>query len=197
MTIQSRLSINSNRRLQEVVNATSPATRTQLQSCVGRFSQRTSLVSSSLEKLGVYRRRTVRYYHVEPEEKEGYTTSYRKETVSEAEEISVLWKMIGYGLTLTCRSYGSILLSLSIYPVVNGYHFDLLWSIYQGSTRDFQKKFSSGVFYPFLRNSVGETLLHVSVLWRLNNQDHAFNSHFSMLHYTRDQICVNYSKTTV
>lgn len=127
-----------------------------------QYSQLTLWVRSPLEKIGVYRRKVVRYRYLEPDETANNVKSHQKENAFEADEISIMWKIIGFGITLIQeRSYGRLFPSLNTYPV-GVISDDVYRMIRVGSVQDLQKMFISGAIHPFLRDSSGCSLLHVS-----------------------------------
>jgi hypothetical protein len=135
----------------------------------GQFSQQTSLVRSALEKLGFYRRRTMRYYQTGGKDTKKFDRTSRKQFISEIDELSILWTMIGLGLTLTCRSYGRILPSLSTYSVVDKFSAKTDDLIYQGSVDDLHKIILSGALHLSLQNANGESLLYERFLFHCTN----------------------------
>lgn len=69
---------------------------------------------------------------------------------------------IGYGIRCSrVRPYGSILPSLTTYPVVSFYSSEIHTLINNGTVFEIQKAFYTGVVHPFTRNASGQTLLHV------------------------------------
>jgi hypothetical protein len=72
-----------------------------LTSSRSRYSQQTVHEQSSLERLGVYRRKVIRYRYIEPDEMSSNRKSHRKDIIYEADAISLLWKTIGFGLSFT------------------------------------------------------------------------------------------------
>jgi hypothetical protein len=132
-----------------------------------RYSQQTILVRSTFERLGLSRRKVIRYHHSRTEELEGNAKSCKKEILWTADELSMMWAKLGFGLTFTRQHpYGRIFPSLSTYPVgqVGKAIADM---IVNGSVRDLQKKFSSGALHPFLRDPKGFSLLHVSYILQM------------------------------
>jgi hypothetical protein len=74
--------------------------------------------------------------------------------------------MIGLGLTLTYRSYGRVLPSLSTYPVIDSFSPETKMLINDGSVDDLQKQFCSGALHPPWRDSLRQSLLHIRRLFR-------------------------------
>ncbi|KAF7443520.1 hypothetical protein PtrM4_150850 [Pyrenophora tritici-repentis] len=79
----------------------------------------------------------------------------------EDDETSLLWSMLGYGFTWTQhRSYGKLLPSLSVFPVVSSYANELDSVLEFDDLRSFQQLISSGTVHPFQRDEHGWSLLH-------------------------------------
>jgi hypothetical protein len=71
-----------------------------LTSSRSRYSQQTVHEQSSLERLGVYRRKVIRYRYIEPEEMSSNRKSHRKDIIYEADAIHCF----GRQLALACLS---------------------------------------------------------------------------------------------
>jgi hypothetical protein len=127
-----------------------------------RYSHQTILVRSAFERLGIYRRRVIRYQDQRIEHPESNVKSYKREILWTANEVSAMWKFLGFGMTFTQQHpYGSIFPSLRTYPV--GVLNDELWQTFRhGSVQELQEKFSTGALHPFFQTSIGFSLLHVS-----------------------------------
>jgi hypothetical protein len=131
-----------------------------LQSYPGRFSQQTLLLSSPLEKLGLYRRKKIQYYYSEFEGTIRDMANVRKEDFYEDTELFVMWEMIRYGLTWAYRSYSRVLPSISVHPVVSE-NSKVWYAIQAGSVKTHRGMFTSGVLHPYSRLPDRGTLLHV------------------------------------
>lgn len=127
-----------------------------------QYSQQIILVRSAFERLGLYRRKVIRYQDQRIEDSEGNFKSYKRDILWTADEVSAVWKFLGFGMTFTQQHpYGSILPSLRTYPVVElaGGVFDMVQS---ESVQQLQARISYGVLHPFMRTATGVSLLHVS-----------------------------------
>jgi hypothetical protein len=125
-----------------------------------QVSVRTIVVNSPLERLGLYRRKSLRRIH---------SAAWRKPSGSEEEiffqddKIFLAWRLIGYGLVWTRnRSYGKVFPSLSVFPVVETFNGKVDDLIQLGEHHDFQRFLSTGAVHPFSRDPEGKSLLHVS-----------------------------------
>ena len=127
-----------------------------------RYSQQTILVRSAFERLGLYRRKVMRCQDQRIRDSEGNVKSYKRDILWTANEVSAMWKFLGFGMTFTQQHpYGNIFPSLRTYPV--GYMNDELWQTFRhGSVREIQEKFSSGALHPFFQTPIGYSLLHVN-----------------------------------
>lgn len=127
-----------------------------------RYSQQTIMVRSAFERLGLCRRKVIRYQDQRIEDSEGNVKSYKRDIIWTTNEVSAAWTFLGLGMTFTQqRPYGSIFPSLRTYPV--GVLNDELWQIFRhGSVQELQEKFSTGALHPFFQTSIGFSLLHVS-----------------------------------
>jgi hypothetical protein len=131
-----------------------------------RYSQRTLRVRSPLEKLGLYRRKVIKYRHDTSEGSEYMAQNHQGEIFSETDELLVLSRLLGFGLTLTRQHpHSRIFPSLHTYPVVDNLDKDLLWTMDRGSAQDLQRMFASGVAHPHVRSTNGYSLLHVSCVF--------------------------------
>lgn len=128
-----------------------------------RYSQQTILVRSAFERLGLYRRKVMRYQDQVVKDSEGNVESYNRDILWTADEVSTAWAFLGFGLTFTQQQpYGSIFPSLRTYPVVHKISSDMMDLIFFGSVQQLQERISSGALHPFLREAGGASLLHVS-----------------------------------
>lgn len=127
-----------------------------------QYSQQTILVRSAFERLGLYRHKVIRYQDQRIEDSEGNFKSYKRDILWTADEVSAVWKFLGFGMTFTQQHpYGNIFPSLRTYPV--GYMNDELWQTFEHrSVREIQEKFSSGALHPFFQTPIGYSLLHVN-----------------------------------
>lgn len=127
-----------------------------------RYSHQTRLVRSAFERLGIYRRRVIRYQNQKIEDSDGNVKSYERDMLWTADEVSAAWKFLGFGITFTLRHpYGRIFPSLRTYPV--GPINDELWRLFiDGSVQQLQEKFSTGALHPFFQTCKGFSLLHVN-----------------------------------
>jgi hypothetical protein len=141
---------------------TNSGTMAPFTSLRSRYSQRALCTRSSLERFGIYRRKTIHYCYLEPYEISSSPERHRIENIHEADEISVMWNIIGFGATwIRQRSHGKMFPSLTTYPggILSDAAHHVIW---RGSVRDLQDMFSSGTLHPFLRSPDGSSLLHVS-----------------------------------
>jgi hypothetical protein len=117
--------------------------------------------SSSLEWLGIYQTRSVRY--IRQYKSRRHRSKYTMEdAISETREVLIKWSFLKLGLRWDRRyPYGTFGLYPSIYPVVRNFseYNDL---ISDGSVQDIQQRISSGVLHPYVRDEGKHTLLHVS-----------------------------------
>jgi hypothetical protein len=124
-------------------------------------------VRSPLEKLGLYRRKVIKYRHVASEESENMAQNHQGEIFSETDELLVLSRLLGFGLTLARQHpHSKLFPSLYTYPVVDSFDMDLSQAIYRGSVQDLQRMFASGAAHPHVRNFDGLSLLHVSCIFK-------------------------------
>jgi hypothetical protein len=131
-----------------------------------RYSQQTILVRSALERLGLYRRKVIRYQDQRIEDSEGNVESYKRDILWTADEVSAAWTFLGFGMTFTQQHpYGNIFPRLRTYPVavLSG---ELREVVQHGSLQQFQEGISSGAIHPFLRDAQGFSLLHVSHIYK-------------------------------
>lgn len=132
-----------------------------------RNSQRTLLVRSPLEKLGLYRRKVIKYRQVASEGSENMAQNHQGEIFSETDELLVLSRLLGFGLTLARQHpHSKLFASLYTYPIVSKISRDLFWAIESGSVQDLQRMFASGAAHPHVRNNDGWSLLHVSCIFK-------------------------------
>ena len=128
-----------------------------------RYSQQTILVRSAFERLGLYRRKVMRYQDQIVKDSEGNVKSYKRDILWTADEVSAVWAVLGFGMTFTRQQpYGRIFPSLRTYPVVDKLSIDTVDLIQYGSVQQLQERISSGDLHPFLRGVFGVSLLHVS-----------------------------------
>lgn len=85
--------------------------------------------------------------------------------ISEDDETTIVWRMLGYGLTwIQHRSFGKCVPSLSTFPVICEFP-DSVYTVFDtGEIQDFQDLLDRGVVHPFSRDYDGESLLHVRPL---------------------------------
>jgi hypothetical protein len=132
-----------------------------------RYSRRTLPVRSPLEKLGLYRRKVIKYRQVASEGSENMAQNHQGEIFSETDELLVLSRLLGFGLTLARQHpHSRIFPSLYTYPVVYRLDEDLLETIIFGSVQDLQRMFASGAAHPHVRRKDGWSLLHVSCIFK-------------------------------
>jgi hypothetical protein len=120
-------------------------------------------VSSSLERFGIHQRVSMQYFrHGKRGRHKKNTTA--NDTISESREILLTWRYVSFGLQWTRKiPYGSIAFSLRVYPIVDDFGpiNDDMW---KASIYEIQQMISSGTLHPFMRNSRGQSLLHVRCL---------------------------------
>lgn len=128
-----------------------------------RVSRRTYRVPSALEKFGLYQRKSIRYTGSSNERAIQRSQSCREEIISEEHEYIWYWKFLGYGrIWSKQRSYGNIIPSLSVYPVIEEFDSSVMGVVKYGTVQELQLMFTSGTLHPYTRGSDGESLLHVS-----------------------------------
>lgn len=128
-----------------------------------RYSQQTILVRSAFERFGLYRRKVMRYQDQRIKDSEGNVKSYKKDILWTANEVSAMWKFLGFGMTFTQQHpYGNIFPSLRTYPIGKVLGKEICRIISHGSVQQLQERISSGAVHPFLREPSGNSLLHVS-----------------------------------
>lgn len=119
-------------------------------------------VHSPLERVGIYQRKIVRRVPCTSEKQAPRCKDGDEMIVSEAYETTLLWSILGQGLTwIQRRSFGRIVPSLSTFPVVNHFPEEIYSLFYKGETQDFQNLLHRGVIHPFSRDCTGRSLLHV------------------------------------
>ncbi|KAH8634360.1 hypothetical protein IG631_09760 [Alternaria alternata] len=127
-----------------------------------RYSQQTILVRSALERLGLYRRKVIRYQDQRIEDSEGNVESYKRDILWTADEVSAAWTFLGFGMTFTQQHpYGNIFPRLRTYPV-GPLNDELLQTLSYGSAQELQEKFSTGALHPFFQSRIGYSLLHTT-----------------------------------
>lgn len=118
---------------------------------------------SVLEKLGICRGTLTRHRNFVKNNEHIDSAQYGQETCPQEEEHSLMWTLIGYGITWTVqRSYGQVLPFLSVYPVIFEFSSKTRDLLRKGDLQDIQRMFCSGSIHPSLRNRHGDSLLHVS-----------------------------------
>jgi hypothetical protein len=131
-----------------------------------RYSQQTTLVPSALRRLGLYRRRVIRYQDQRIGHSEGNVKSYKRDILWTADEVSAVWKFLGFGMTFTQQQpYGRIFPSLRTYPLIH-LHEELDEVMYEGSVQQFQERIQSGSLHPFTKDYRGYCLLWVSYTYK-------------------------------
>lgn len=118
-------------------------------------------VRTSLEWLGVHRRKVVSYRQFDAHR--ACPKNRDEAIISTEDEFSVAWMSLGYLATWTRQcSYGAILPSLHVYPVIEHFDNTVMAIISSGTLEDVQRLFASGKIHPHTRSANGWTLLHVS-----------------------------------
>jgi hypothetical protein len=146
----------SNGTTQLSVSTTSQNTVYPSNTSSKQVSTRYTAVSSPLERFGIYQRKRTKRIR--------FTTSKncQEDIVSEDDELSVAWKIVGYGLTWTMhRSCNRLFPSLRVFPVVPNFSRRIEHVIEKGTVQQLQELFAAGTVHPFERNSEGWSLLHV------------------------------------
>jgi hypothetical protein len=93
--------------------------------------------------------------------------NHQGEIFSETDELLVLSRLLGFGLTLARQHpHSKLFPSLYTYPIVSNFSEDLRSIISHGSVQDLQRMFASGAAHPHVRNSNGSSLLHVSCIFK-------------------------------
>ncbi|KAH7077937.1 hypothetical protein BKA63DRAFT_274932 [Paraphoma chrysanthemicola] len=117
-------------------------------------------LASSLERVGIYQRVTVRYLQHKTRGGDKMSDSV-EDVISETRDVLLKWKILNFGLQWTRKyPYGGIGTSLTVYPVIEGFtaeHYDLLKT---ASILEIQQTISSGQLHPLLRDGHGRSLLH-------------------------------------
>lgn len=116
----------------------------------------------SLRRLRVHRRKIVRRIPGNLEQRSSGSEYDHEPIVSEDYETTLLWSVLGYGLTwIQRRSFGVMLPSLSTFPVVDEFPSDIDSAMENGGIQEFQDLLHRGVIHPFSRDCSGNSLLHV------------------------------------
>lgn len=128
-----------------------------------RVSSSVIPVHSSLERMGVYRRKIVRRIPGNSEQSISGCEHGNESIISEDYETTLLWSVLGYGLTwIQCRSFGVVLPSLSTFPLVHNFCREVHSALASGTIQDFQNLLHRGVIHPFSLDSDGQSLLHIA-----------------------------------
>lgn len=115
--------------------------------------------------MGVYRRKIVRRIPGNSEQSISGCEHGNESIISEDYETTLLWSVLGYGLTwIQCRSFGVVLPSLSTFPLVHNFCREVHSALASGTIQDFQNLLHRGVIHPFSLDSDGQSLLHVRPL---------------------------------
>ncbi|KAH7552477.1 hypothetical protein BM1_08428 [Bipolaris maydis] len=134
---------------------------------------RTTRVSSSvipvhwsLQRLGVHRRKIVRRIPGNSEQTiPGYENDHES-IISEDYETTLLWSVLGYGLTwIQRRSFDIVLPSLSTFPLVEYFDREVRFSVKEDTIQEFQDLLRRRGIHPFSHDSYGESLLHVAAMY--------------------------------
>lgn len=125
-----------------------------------RVSTQTTLARSYFKQIGLYQRKKTGRTLVPSRSRYNGPS---EEIISENDETFLTWTWLGYGIMWTrSRSYGKLLPSLSVFPVVSHFSEEINYTLKYGDTRSFQRLISCGKVHPFTRNALGYSLLHVS-----------------------------------
>ncbi|CAO2647786.1 Nn.00g087080.m01.CDS01 [Neocucurbitaria sp. VM-36] len=127
------------------------------------ITRRTFLVHSSLQKFGLYHWKSIRAIRHGRMEKEQYSGDH-SEIIYEENRFTWLCTYLGFGVQWNQQS-SSILPSLSVYPVVDDFDYEVNELMYSGSVVAIQQLFSSGRLHPFVRDKYGYSLLHLAALY--------------------------------
>jgi hypothetical protein len=128
-----------------------------------RTVQRHVWVPSSLERFGIYQRKSARYTRYQKDKMHGKQDT-TEDLISSSHDLVLNWGFFRYGVQWV-RQYpcGHIASSLSVYPVVEDSIFSSRYNFIKGAPiTEVQKLFSSGALHPFTRDIGGASLLHVS-----------------------------------
>jgi hypothetical protein len=122
-------------------------------------------IKSLLEIIGIRQHKNTRRLRF----RSGFAVTTCQETVAvEEHELFIAWRLLGYGLTWNLqRSYGSIMPSLRVFPIVRQLGPKVVSLMRDGGDiGSFQQLLSDGVIHPFSRRPDGFSLLHVSDLYK-------------------------------
>jgi hypothetical protein len=125
-------------------------------------AQRVIYSPSCLERLGFYRHRILRTLRTAQTGRD--SSSQLDNEVVLQEECVYTWTVVwfGYGIRSSrTRPYGSILPSLTTYPVVPEYSPEIISLIVNGTLFEIQQAFHTGVVHPLTRDEAGQTFFHV------------------------------------
>jgi hypothetical protein len=121
-----------------------------------QVSIRYTAVPSSLERFGIYRRKRTKRIRF------ATSKNCQEDIISEEDELSLAWKIVGYGFTwIAHRSCNRLFPSLRVFPVVSEFSYATYDVIRKGTVRQLQEMFVAGTVHPFARDPLGESLLHV------------------------------------
>jgi hypothetical protein len=126
---------------------------------LGRFRRR-YWRSSTLERFGIYQSGSVQYAHGEDTD---IIVSTRRNTL-------LAWGRVSYFLQWTRQyPYGSMLSSLSVYPVISTDLLTTYESLMSEPIDKIQRKLTLGNLHPFTRDRWGWSLLHVCISTQTHN----------------------------
>lgn len=153
-------------------------------------------VYSPLERIGIYQRKIVRRMPCSSQKTNQGRGKDQEIIISEDHETTLLWGILGYGLTwIQCRSFGKAVPSLSTFPVVSSFSEEIFNVFENGEMQDFQDMLCRGEIHPFSHNAQGRSLLHVrSSAYLVEHISHTLSR---SLHFTVEQICTYCSESSV
>ena len=150
-----RRSLSSSRNDESQTESLDPSTAT--------LGRRTSNVQLQLAWFDLSKQRTT--WHARRKHYGRQCTTIEQEPEASSEAILYYWAfhILGFGLRWSQhRQAGRITPSLSVCSIVEVFDTSVYTNIQQDSAKKFQQLMSSGEIHPFIRNSKGESLLHVS-----------------------------------
>jgi hypothetical protein len=127
-----------------------------------RTFKRQIWASSSLERFGIYRWKSAQYIRCESDKRYGHQNT-TDDIISTSYDLVLNWRFLKYGVQWV-RQYpcGYIPSSLNVYPIVENIDMSFHELIESAPISKVQRMFSSGALHPFIRNTSGWSLLHVS-----------------------------------
>ncbi|KAF2853001.1 hypothetical protein T440DRAFT_497472 [Plenodomus tracheiphilus IPT5] len=120
-------------------------------------------VSPLLATLGLRCSKVTRHYRTGSLDPSRRSSNHQDEIIVETDERSLVWTRVGYSISWSqSHSWGNILPSLRVTPIVRDFDSDVLETIYNGSVQELQQLFTSGKIHPYTRDQWGQSLLHIA-----------------------------------